>query len=163
MKMEDNFAYGVDLGWLSQLEERGVRWVDISGRPDLPGGPDKSGKPDRPGAADGALGGGGREVDPLCKMKELGADSVRLRVFVNPPREAFWTKKDGTQCMLGFCDKDSVLEMSRRVKKAGMRLMIDFHYSDHFADPEYQDIPAEWEKEDGEAGREAQARAKRRV
>lgn len=150
MKMEDNFAYGVDLGWLSQLEKRGVRWVDISGRPDLPGGPDKSGKPDRPGAADGASGGGGREVDPLYKMKELGADSVRLRVFVNPPREAFWTKKDGTQCMLGFCDRDSVLEMSRRVKKAGMRLMIDFHYSDHFADPEYQDIPAEWEKEDGE-------------
>ena len=47
--MEDNFAYGVDLGWLSQLEKRGVRWVDISGRPDLPGGPDKSGKPDSSG------------------------------------------------------------------------------------------------------------------
>lgn len=118
--MNSKFAYGVDLGWLSQLEERGVRWVDK----------DK------------------KEIDPIEAMKEMGADSVRLRVFVNPPKEAAWTKKDGTVCMLGFCDAQSVMKVSKRVKAAGMRLMIDFHYSDHFADPQYQDIPEEWKEED---------------
>lgn len=128
--MVHQLAYGVDLGWLGQLESRGVRWVEKT--------QDRRELPEQ------------KEVDPLCALKELGADSVRLRVFVNPPKEAFWTKKDGTTCMLGFCDKESVMEMSKRVKAAGMRLMIDFHYSDHFADPQYQDIPAEWEKEDAD-------------
>jgi arabinogalactan endo-1,4-beta-galactosidase len=50
--------------------------------------------------------------------------------------------------MLGFCDKESVLEMAKRVKSQDMKLMIDIHYSDHFADPLFQDIPKEWEKED---------------
>lgn len=78
----------------------------------------------------------------------MGADTVRLRVFVNPPKEAFWQKRDGTLCMLGFADADSVLEMSQRSKDAGMKLMIDFHYSDHFADPQYQDIPEAWKNDD---------------
>lgn len=118
--MGTKIAYGVDLGWLSQLEARGIRWVDK----------DK------------------KEIDPLQAMKEMGADAVRLRIFVNPPKEAYWKKKDGTSCMLGFCDAQSVLEVSERVKAAGMKLMLDFHYSDHFADPEYQDIPEEWAQDD---------------
>ncbi len=120
--MKTNKAYGVDLGWLSQLEARGIHWVDQEEK----------------------------EVDPFGAMKEMGADSVRLRIFVNPPKESYWTKKDGTVCMLGFCDAESVLAVSKRVKEAGMRLMLDFHYSDHFADPQYQDIPQEWENEDVE-------------
>lgn len=113
MSMKTEMAYGVDLGWLSQLEARGIHWVDAEKK----------------------------EIDPLSAMKEMGADAVRLRIFVNPPKESYWTKKDGTVCMLGFCDAQSVLEVSERVKAAGMKLMLDFHYSDHFADPEYQDIP----------------------
>ncbi len=50
--------------------------------------------------------------------------------------------------MLDFCDAQSVLEMSERVKAADMKLMLDFHYSDHFADPEHQDIPEEWINDD---------------
>ena len=53
-------------------------------------------------------------------------------------------KKDGTVCMLGFCDADSVRRMAERVMRSGMKLMLDFHYSDHFADPMYQDIPEAW-------------------
>ena len=120
--MKTEMAYGVDLGWLSQLEERGIRWVNQEKK----------------------------EVEPLQAMKDMGADAVRLRIFVNPPKESYWTKKDGTVCMLGFCDAKSVLEVSERVKAAGMKLMLDFHYSDHFADPEYQDIPEEWVNDDAE-------------
>lgn len=120
--MGTNMVYGVDLGWLSQLEERGIHFVDKDQK----------------------------EVEPLAAMKEMGADSVRLRIFVNPPKEAYWRKDEKTVCMLGFCDAQSVLEMSERVKAAGMKLMLDFHYSDHFADPEHQDIPEEWKNDDAE-------------
>lgn len=108
--------YGVDLGWASQLESMGYRWLDESGK----------------------------ETDLLEATKELGANAVRLRIFVNPPREAFWQKQEDETCMLGFCDAAHVVQMAERIKKSGMKLMVGFHYSDHFADPEHQDIPEEW-------------------
>lgn len=120
--MKDRMVLGVDLGWVSQLESRGIRWVDEEGR----------------------------QIDPLQAVKDMGTNTVRLRVFVNPPKEAFWQKKNGTVCMLGFADAESVLEMAKRVKAMDLQLMIDFHYSDHFADPQYQDVPEAWQNEDGE-------------
>jgi arabinogalactan endo-1,4-beta-galactosidase len=127
----EKFAYGVDLGWVSQLESQGVYWVDSENN----------------------------KADPIELLKDMGANAVRLRVFVNPPQSAYWHKPQkecygniigGEDCMLGFCDKENVLKMSKRVKKQGMRLMIDFHYSDHFADPIFQDIPNEWKNDDAD-------------
>lgn len=63
-------------------------------------------------------------------MYELGLNAVRLRVWVNP--------KDG------LCAKDDVVRMARRAKDWGMALMIDFHYSDWWADPGQQNIPEAW-------------------
>ena len=63
-------------------------------------------------------------------MRELGLNAIRLRVWVNP--------RDG------FCGKDDVVRMARRAKDWGMALMIDFHYSDWWADPGQQNIPAAW-------------------
>lgn len=108
--------YGADLGWVTQLEAMGYQWLDETGA----------------------------ERDILEISKELGVNAVRLRVFVNPPKDAFWRKQDDAVCMLGFCDADSVLSMAERVSDCGMKLMIDFHYSDHFADPQYQDMPEAW-------------------
>ena len=65
-------------------------------------------------------------------MRELGLNAVRLRVWVNP--------KDG------LCSKDDVVKMARRAKDWGMALMIDFHYSDWWADPGQQTIPAAWKE-----------------
>ena len=118
--MERNLILGADLGWVSQLEAEGYTWMDHDGRP----------------------------TDPIEAAKKLGANAVRLRVFVNPPKEGYWMKKDGTVCMLGFCDADSVRRMAERVMRSGMKLMLDFHYSDHFADPMYQDIPEAWSQAD---------------
>lgn len=114
--------YGVDLGWASQLESMGYRWLNESGN----------------------------ETDILTASKEMGADAVRLRVFVNPPKEAFWMKRENEKVMLGFCDGQSVLQMAERVKEQDMKLMIDFHYSDHFADPLFQDIPEAWKDDSDE-------------
>ena len=64
-------------------------------------------------------------------MKEYGMNAIRLRVWVNPRG--------------GFCDKNDVLLMAKRAKYYGMAVMIDFHYSDWWADPGKQHIPAAWQ------------------
>ena len=71
-----------------------------------------------------------KEKECTALMKELGMNAIRLRVWVNPAD--------------GYSGKDDVLEMARRAKENGMRLMIDFHYSDSWADPGKQVIPAAW-------------------
>ncbi len=114
--------YGVDLGWASQLESMGYQWLDEKGR----------------------------QKDLLAVSKELGVNAVRLRVFVDPPKEAFWQKRENETCMLGFCDKGSILAMAERIKAQGMKFMLVFHYSDHFADPEFQDMPKAWKGKRGE-------------
>lgn len=73
----------------------------------------------------------GKTEDLLQVLKDEGMDSVRLRVWVNPARP--WS------------GKEDVVKKALRVKAAGMRLMIDFHYSDYWADPGKQRKPAAWE------------------
>ena len=76
-------------------------------------------------------------------MRELGLNAVRLRVWVNP--------KDG------FCAKDDVVRMALRAKENGMALMVDFHYSDWWADPGQQNIPAQWKSMNYEQMKQALA------
>lgn len=63
-------------------------------------------------------------------MKDYGMNATRLRVWVNP--------KDG------FSSPEDVLVMAKRSKALGMPVMIDFHYSDWWADPGKQNPPAAW-------------------
>ena len=72
----------------------------------------------------------GQERECTALMKEIGMNAIRLRVWVNP--------KDG------WNNKEDVLIKALRAKNNGMRLMIDFHYSDTWADPGAQKTPAEW-------------------
>lgn len=76
-------------------------------------------------------------------MKDYGMNSVRLRVWVDP--EGGWSAKE------------DVLEMASRAKDLGMEIMIDFHYSDWWADPEKQNIPAAWKDLDLEGMKKAVA------
>ena len=46
--------------------------------------------------------------------------------------------------MQGYCDLSHTIEMAKRVKAAGMGLLIDFHYSDSWADPGKQFTPSAW-------------------
>lgn len=73
----------------------------------------------------------GEVTEATRLMKDLGLNAVRLRVWVNP--------KDG------FSSKEDVLVMAKRAKENDMALMIDFHYSDWWADPGKQNIPEEWQ------------------
>lgn len=72
----------------------------------------------------------GTEMDCPALMKSLGFNSLRFRVWVNP--EDVWN------------GKEDVLKKCLRAKELGMKIMIDFHYSDTWADPGKQFVPAAW-------------------
>jgi beta-galactosidase len=81
----------------------------------------------------------GVEKDPILIMKEHGLNYVRLRIFNDPANAKGYAP--GT----GFCDLAHTKAMAKRVKAAGMKLLLDFHYSDYWADPGKQFKPAAWE------------------
>jgi arabinogalactan endo-1,4-beta-galactosidase len=72
----------------------------------------------------------GNVSNGLDILKEAGINSIRLRVWVNPKN--------------GWCGKDDVVKMAKRARDKGFRIMIDFHYSDSWADPGQQTKPAAW-------------------
>ena len=76
----------------------------------------------------------GQETDGFQLMKELGMKAIRLRVWVNPEKDYG-----------DYCNQADVVAKAKRAKEAGMEVMIDFHYSDFFADPSRQTKPSAWE------------------
>ena len=80
----------------------------------------------------------GVEKDAIAILKDHGFNYVRLRIFNNPAADSGYSPGKG------FCDLKHTLEMARRVKSAGLKLLLDFHYSDYWADPGKQFKPAAW-------------------
>ncbi len=81
----------------------------------------------------------GTEADCFDVLKEAGVDAIRLRVWVDSSKSPYKSR---------CCDKESVVGMALRAKKKGMDVMIDFHYSNWFADPSRQETPADWNQLD---------------
>lgn len=77
----------------------------------------------------------GSQKDCLQLLKDRGMNTIRLRVWVNPNDDK----------ASGHCSKEETVEMALRAQKKGMRIMIDFHYSDSWADPGKQFKPKAWE------------------
>ncbi len=101
-----SFAKGADVSWLSQMEASGSKFYNSSGT----------------------------QQDLLPILKNLGMNSIRLRVWVNPADN--------------YNNMTDVVAKAVRAKKAGMRIMLDFHYSDTWADPGHQAKPAAWINQD---------------
>jgi beta-galactosidase len=80
----------------------------------------------------------GAEKDAIAILKDHGFNYVRLRIFNDPARDSGYSPKKG------FCDLENTKKMAKRVKAAGMKLLLDFHYSDYWADPGKQYKPAAW-------------------
>lgn len=80
----------------------------------------------------------GIQKDAIEILKDHGFNYVRLRIFNNPAADSGYSPKKG------FCDLQHTLDMAKRVKKAGLKLLLDFHYSDTWADPGKQFKPAAW-------------------
>ncbi|RYZ99457.1 MAG: hypothetical protein EOP47_16700 [Sphingobacteriaceae bacterium] len=84
----------------------------------------------------------GIEKDAITILKEHGFNYIRLRIFNNP------AQPKGYSPGKGFCDLAHTKQMAKRVKAVGMKLLLDFHYSDYWADPQQQYKPAAWEGRD---------------
>lgn len=96
------FAYGADVSWVTEMEEAGKKFFSSDGS----------------------------EMECMTLLKSLGINSIRLRVWVNPPD--------------GWCNAQDVLTKAIRANNLDLRLMIDFHYSDTWADPGKQTKPVGW-------------------
>lgn len=72
--------------------------------------------------------------DPYMIFKDAGANLIRLRLWHNPD----WTN---------YSNYKDVKKSIARAKKQNLRVLLDFHYSDNWADPEKQEIPAAWRSE----------------
>ena len=96
------FAKGADISWLTEMEANGKKFYNAKGS----------------------------EQDCMTLLRDLGTNSVRIRVWVDPAD--------------GWSGKQDVLVKAWRAKMLGERIMIDFHYSDSWADPGKQNIPAAW-------------------
>lgn len=67
-------------------------------------------------------------------LRRAGATYVRLRIWTDPPA--------------GYSDADSALRFALRAKRAGLKVLLDPHYSDFWADPGKQPTPAAWAGQD---------------
>lgn len=87
----------------------------------------------------------GKQKDVLDILAGFGINALRFRVFVDPPVNPVWIKSENDVCFLGYANSESVLESARKAIDKNFRIMIDFHYSDCFADPSCQLMPRQWE------------------
>lgn len=71
-----------------------------------------------------------QEQECMAILKGMGMNAIRLRVWVNPAN--------------GYNNIADVLAKASRARTLGMKIMIDFHYSDTWADPGHQVKPAAW-------------------
>ncbi len=73
----------------------------------------------------------GVDYDALLMFKNHGFNTVRLRLWHSPDE--------------GYSGLEDVLTMSSRIKALDLKLLLDFHYSDTWADPAHQTTPAAWQ------------------
>ncbi len=91
----------------------------------------------------------GKEQDLMLTLAENGVNTIRIRVWNDPYDE------DGKGYGGGSNDVDTAIEIGKRATKYGMGCIIDFHYSDFWADPNKQMVPKAWKDMDLETKQKA--------
>ena len=86
----------------------------------------------------------GKESDIFTILKNHGFNSIRLRTFVSPKAKYGYAASGCGHDSEAYGDKDHVVAFAKKVKAAGMGLLVDIHYSDVWADPGKQIIPERW-------------------
>ena len=109
------YYVGGDISVLQSYEDKGVVYYD-----------DKGTKID--------------DVLKYMKSETVGWNAQRVRLFVNPVRKDADGNTDAQVCQ----DLEYVVRLCKRIKAEGFALLLDFHYSDTWADPSNQWIPKEW-------------------
>ena len=80
----------------------------------------------------------GQEQDVYQTLAEAGVNYIRVRVWNNP------YDAEGHGYGGGNCDIQNAVEIGKRATKYGMKLLVNFHYSDFWADPGKQMVPLAW-------------------
>ena len=80
----------------------------------------------------------GNETDLFRILADNGINCIRVRVWNNPYDD------EGHGFGGGNCDINTAVEIGKRAAACGMRLLVDFHYSDFWADPGKQMVPRAW-------------------
>lgn len=84
----------------------------------------------------------GQQQDAIAILKANGVNTVRLRLWVDPQ------DADGNTYGGGSNNQENTIALAKRVKAQGLKLLLDFHYSDFWTDPGKQFKPKAWEKMD---------------
>ncbi len=111
-----SYMLGADISFVQEEEDKGVVFTDD-----------------------------GVQKDFLQLMKDHGFNFVRLRLFHDPGAPGGYQTEFVNRAE-PYCDTAHTIEMAQRVAAAGMGLLLDFHYSDSWADPDDQRKPAAWEE-----------------
>lgn len=80
----------------------------------------------------------GKEEDVFKVLSDSGINYIRVRVWNDPFDE------NGNGYGGGNCDIDTAVEIGKRATKYNMKLLVNFHYSDFWADPAKQQVPKAW-------------------
>lgn len=113
----ENYILGADVSSLPELEDYGVKFIDVDGK----------------------------EKSLLSLLKDHGFNYIRLRTFVEPNNPYGYASSDSCQGKIeSYNDKEHVIKFAKRIKAHGFKLLLDFHYSDTWADPNKQVIPQSW-------------------
>ena len=81
----------------------------------------------------------GQESDLFRILADCGINTVRVRVWNHPYDD------QGLGFGGGNCDINTAVEIGKRASACGIKLLVDFHYSDFWADPKKQMAPRAWE------------------
>ena len=121
--LRDDFMKGVDISMVDLIERSGGKFYNSQGE----------------------------EADIFQILKENGVNYVRIRLWNNPTYEEDQYDKDGKRVArkgerMGGGDNalETDLRIAKRIKAAGLKFMLDFHYSDFWADPAKQKMPQDW-------------------
>lgn len=77
----------------------------------------------------------GTPTEPFALLKKYGVNSVRLRL---------WNEPERVPEAKGYCSLEHTLKMAEKIRENGMSFLLDFHYSDFWADPANQKKPFAW-------------------
>jgi arabinogalactan endo-1,4-beta-galactosidase len=117
--LRPDFMLGADISSVHEAIELGAAFVDTDG-----------------------------ELKPIAGVLAAhGFNFIRLRTFVAPTNLYGYANPNGNPAYVrdeAYCDRDHTVEFGKQMKDAGMKLLVDLHYSDNWADPGKQVIPEAW-------------------
>jgi arabinogalactan endo-1,4-beta-galactosidase len=120
--LSSDFMRGADVSMLGEIEKNGGKFYNAQGKED----------------------------DLFTILRKNGVNWIRLRLWNNPvnERDVYANGKilsrKGEPFGGGNNDLALDIKLAKRAKKAGMKILLDFHYSDSWADPSKQKTPAAW-------------------